>query len=153
MISDGWIRIGGEESSACRVRVTLYRSGRAEALERPEVARAVVEECEAEILRADGVLRLAVGEALIADLRRGETTIEVEYASTRTFRLPGLADREVLVERLMIPLTGDLARGVTTILVGRPQYLSGPFRAPARPGIGLERILDLAGHSPSEKDN
>jgi hypothetical protein len=81
---------------------------------------------------ADNLLRLAVTPGLITGIQQSELVIEFRYARPHTLEIP-FRKKTITLERLLIPLTGDFAEGVTTIFLGYPEYAAGPYRSKGTP--------------------
>ena len=114
--------------AAADVQAVSYLDGRRTPLPAAQVqASGLVALCEAQLTGADGVLRLGVSSQSIDALRRDGPVLEITYPAPQQFRLV-VGGREISASRLLIPLAGDLAGGVTTIFFGNPDYQSGPLR-------------------------
>ncbi|HEX9871659.1 MAG TPA: hypothetical protein VGC99_24270 [Candidatus Tectomicrobia bacterium] len=111
-----------------KVSVTIYDRGKQLNLAADVAAvQELVSRCEAQMRTADTMLKLAVTPQLIANLRRQEVTIEIRYSQPQTFII-SFNGQTVEPMRILIPLTGEFAQGVTTIFYGRDQYAHGPYR-------------------------
>lgn len=111
------------------VTVSVYRGGqRYTPSVNNDSVRALVKRCEEQVESSDGVLRLAVEEHLIKELMANETVVEIVFDEVRTYRVAS-RNRSVDLNRMLIPITGDLAGEVTTIFYGKGSgYSSGPLR-------------------------
>ena len=112
-----------------RVSVRIFRQGQEQVLspEREEVG-ALVRLCEEQIASANDVLRLAVGDGTIRDLRLAQTVVEIIFPEPKSITVE-LLGSPVEVQRLLVPLSGELAGDVTTIFYGSGSgYRSGPLR-------------------------
>lgn len=90
--------------------------------------RELVAHCEERLRTADGILRLAVTPHRISEMQQKEVAIEIHYSQPQTFVIP-FNGQTLQPTRLLIPLTGDLAQGVSTIFHGsEAQYVAGPYR-------------------------
>lgn len=110
------------------VLVTLHRQGQALMRLEPGAHHDLVRACEAQLTGADGILRLAVQDSLIATLRDTELTLEIHYPAPRRFTLD-MGGRTLELSRLLIPLSGEYAGPVTTLFYGTEDHWSaGPLR-------------------------
>ncbi len=111
-----------------RVKVIIHDRGKSLELgpDAPEAAE-LISRCEDQLRTADGMLRLAVTSRRIEEIRRSVKAVEILYSKPAAFTLSH-SGRKVEVQRLMIPLTGELAGEVTTIFHGKEAYGAGPLR-------------------------
>ncbi len=112
------------------LRVVVHANGEARRVDEPGSAEAVRQLCEAKLEEATDLLKLAVQRSLIDRLRLDEQAIEIFYPRPATLTIRG---RQVTIDRLLIPLTGDFAGTRTTIFYGDGEYASGPAIYPASP--------------------
>jgi hypothetical protein len=106
--------------------------------------RALLEACEKRVAAANSVLRLAVTPELLRRLRENEQALEVDFGKPRVFQLGAPLERELRARRLLIPLTGELAGGMTTILWDDGGgYRAGPLRA-EMPTDDLASLVEAA---------
>ena len=128
-------------AGAPAVRAVLSVAGRRLELPPERLAHsALVELCEAQVRGADGVLRLAVSNDTIAVLQRDAMTVELVYAEPRTFAL-AVGGGSIVANRLLVPLSGELAGSITTIFHGNPEYRAGPLRN-QRGSAGIASAVD-----------
>lgn len=137
---------GGTASPAARVAapdaITVHRDGspRPVAKGSPEAAaiwKAVLERLEG----AETPLRLAVSEDLVRSLRTAETSIEFAWDAPVSVTPARLGGRTLEFRRLILPLTGELAGDLSTLVLGDADtWRSGPFRA-ALPTAPLLEIV------------
>lgn len=108
--------------------LTLYDHGKPIQLPVGDPAvKEIVEQCEALLRTADGVLRLAVSQALIDTIRQQEQALEIDYSRPRTFSvLP--SGYPLRASKLLIPLSGEFAQDEATIFHGNGQFAHGPYR-------------------------
>jgi len=119
--------------------LTLFDHGRRTAVAAVDpTARELVARCEDQLLTADNILRLAVTPALIQNIQDKELAVEIRYREPKDFLIP-FNQQTLHPLRLLIPLTGELAGGVTTIFHGTAQYGAGPYRNRR----GTENLLKL----------
>ena len=110
------------------VQVTIFDHGKQIAVASPEVTvRELVARCEERLQTADGILRLAVTPALIQDIQDKELAVEIRYREPKDFLIP-FNHQTLHPLRLLIPLTGEFAGGITTVFHGTTQYGAGPYR-------------------------
>jgi len=96
------------------------------------------------VAAASSVLRLAVTPELLRRLRENEQALEVDFGKPRVFRLAAPLERELRARRLLIPLTGELAGAMTTILWDDGGgYRAGPLRA-EKPTDDLADLVEAA---------
>jgi hypothetical protein len=103
------------------------------------VGKALIEAAESTVAEADAVLRLAAGEAALLTIRQG-LALEVRYSSPRTIEVPK-RQRTDEFDRLLIPLTGELAVDISTVFFGKGRFESGPLRSP-RPVAELREQVE-----------
>lgn len=111
-----------------RFSLTLYDHGKPIQLAAGDpTVKKIVAQCEALLRTADGVLRLAVSQALIDTIRQRERAVEIHYSQPRTFRvLPN--GYPLQASKLLIPLSGEFAQDEATIFHGNGQFAHGPYR-------------------------
>lgn len=112
------------------VRVVVHANGEAHRVDEPGTAEAIRQLCEVKLESATDLLKLAVQRSLIDRLRQDEQAIEIFYPRPATLTIRG---RQVTIDRLLIPLTGDFAGARTTIFYGEGDYTSGPAINPTSP--------------------
>ncbi|HYB98732.1 MAG TPA: hypothetical protein VEC57_06305 [Candidatus Limnocylindrales bacterium] len=132
---------GCRATAAGQLQVVVYEGGQRRALPVQDASTAaLLQAVEDSVHAADAVLRLAVTPQLVETLRNDHGCVEVTYPEPRRFTLPLLQGREVLAQRLLVPLTGELAGTMTTILLDPGSgYRAGPLRA-SRPTQPLARL-------------
>lgn len=111
--------------------LTLWQNGTAVALpaETGEAVKTLVAAGERQLSLADGMLRLAVSNDSVEALKKGETAIEIRYATPRSFVLEARGRREIHVEGFLVPLTGEFAEGeIATYFVYHGTWKAGPYR-------------------------
>ncbi len=129
------------ENRGVPMNLTIYQDGKSTEV-RPDAQRSEkIQSCVMKLLAgADDVLRLYVGEDRIASLRAHEHCVEIQYDSAMSFATKQFGTMKLT--RVLLPLTGDLAGDaaspVATVIVGDPDYQSGPLRNPEGWPIALE---------------
>ena len=140
--------------SACRaggsagVRVVLHDSGSARDMSAAGDAAvaAVVETAERAVGAGETVLRLAVSEQMLDDIRSRQRSVEIDYGEVRTFRPAAMQGRELPIRRMLIPLSGQLAGQITTIFMDPGGgYEAGPLRAAVSTGELETAVSKAAG--------
>ncbi len=130
---------GGDR--AVPMSVTMYRDGRSTNF-RPDAQQSEeIHSCLVTLLDgADEVMRVYVGDDRIANLRVHERCVEIQYDSSMLFTKGKFAPMRLT--RIFLPLSGDLAgtdtSPVATMIVGDPEYQSGPLRNPTGWPVALE---------------
>lgn len=121
------IEAKGEEPTVIRI----HPSGREiPAGDAGPAAEKLVRRIVARFESADDVLRLAVGEELIRDVRR-QRAVELLFAPPRALTLK-YNGRQLAVRALLVPLEGELAGGRTLLFYATgDSYASGPMSHPA----------------------
>jgi hypothetical protein len=104
--------------------VTVFHDGSKTILS-SETADVLRKQCEAQLMSADSILRLAVSKPFIERLRKQGLAVEIEYDVSKVFVIN---NKTIEIKHLLIPLSGDLAGSITTIFYGMNEYESGPDR-------------------------
>lgn len=115
--------------------VAVFHNGSRTILD-SQAANELRKRCEAQLMSADSILRLAVSKSFIEGLRRQGLAVEIEYQIPKVL---AKGNRTIEIKRLLIPLSGDLAGPITTIFYGTKEYESGPYRN----SRGSEELLNL----------
>lgn len=87
---------------------------------------------EESLAAADGIYRLAVSPSTISAIKRDDDWLEISLEFRRETAVARFS-YNVAYQKLFIPLSGELADGVTTFFVGTDQYKSGPLRLSRSP--------------------
>jgi hypothetical protein len=138
----GWAVARMQEKS--QVTVVLHQGGRATTIAKNGPAvDAVVQEVEAQLRSADGVLRLGVTPELIEQLEKDEIVVEIQYRDPPSL-IVGFNKNTVRPRRLLVPLTGDYAEGMTTIFHATKEFDAGPYRN-SKGVAALKQLIEKTG--------
>lgn len=109
--------------------VTIHMAGKERRFaDEAGAASELVARCTEQFESADGILRMAVSEHTIQELTSNETVVELWFAEPRAFVI-GFNNRSVVAQRVLVPLTGELAGDVTTLFYGSGRsWAAGPLR-------------------------